>query len=343
MTNALLIGGVEVHPGQRVTVNLPLARLYTYADMQMPVHLIRGRRPGPILFVSAAVHGDEIIGVEIIRRLLRMKLLDRLRGTLIAVPVVNVYGFVNRTRYLPDRRDLNRAFPGSAKGSLAGQIASRFITEIVARCDYGIDLHSGSNHRNNLPQIRACLDDEETARLANAFGAPVILDASLRDGSLREAAREHGVSTLLYEAGEALRFDESSIRVGLRGVLNVMRAIGQLPARKMDRKVYAPLIANSTKWVRASKSGILHSAAPLGARIRKNDLLCVICDPSGENADEIHSPSAGIVIGCSNIPLVHRGDALFHIARFSTSTLEDPIMDGYEDSLDVEDFEPFAV
>lgn len=340
MGDILRLGDMEIASGQQATVELPVAWLYTYAEMHMTVHVIRGRRPGPTLFVCAAVHGDEINGVEIVRRLLGMKLLRRLRGTLIAVPVVNVYGFVNRTRYLPDRRDLNRSFPGSGKGSLAGQLANLFMEEVAGHCTHGIDLHTGSNHRTNLPQVRACLDDGETASLACAFGAPVVLDASLRDGSLREAVREGGIPMLLYEAGEALRFDEAAIRVGLRGVLNVMRAIGQLPARKSDKETAEPLVARSTKWVRAPKSGIIHLNTHLGARVRKGDGLSVVSDPSGENAETILSPTSGIVIGHLNLPLVHRGDALLNIVRFDASASVEPMLDTYEDGLDLEDFAP---
>lgn len=336
----LRIGNVEIAAGERTTVQLPLARLYTYADIHMPVHVIRGKRAGPMLFVCAAVHGDELNGVEIIRRLLGLKLLNRLRGTLIAVPVVNVYGFTNRTRYLPDRRDLNRSFPGSTRGSLASQLAKLFMAEVAAHCTYGIDLHTGSNHRANLPQIRACLDDVETARLAKVFGAPVILDANLRDGSLREAAHARGIATLLYEAGEALRFEESAIRVGLRGVLNVMRAIGQLPTRKTGDLALEPLIAHSTKWVRAPKSGMIHSSILLGTQIRKGERLCIVSDPSGENAESVLSPTSGVVIGQLNLPLVHRGDALFHIARFGNASTIVSTLDAYEDGLDGEEFEP---
>lgn len=274
-----------------------------------------------------------------------MKLLNRLRGTLIAVPVVNVYGFLNRDRYLPDRRDLNRSFPGSLKGSLASQIADLFMEEIVAHCAYGIDLHTGSNYRTNLPQIRASLDNEETAHLAKAFGAPIVLDSSLRDGSLRGAVSERGMSMLLYEAGEALRFNESAIRVGLRGVLNVMRSIKQLPPLKTDKNSIEPLVARSTKWVRSPKSGMVHSSVQLGAQVNRGDRLSTVSDPGGENAEEVLSTTSGIVIGCSNLPLAHRGDALFHIARFDASDQDqvEPTLDGYEDGLDLEGFESLMI
>jgi hypothetical protein len=233
MSRILKIAGKKIAEGQRRSLNIPVARLYTHTEMTMPVHVLRGKKDGPCLFVCAAIHGDEIIGVEIIRRLLKLKILQRLRGTLIAVPVVNVYGFINHTRYLPDRRDLNRFFPGSTKGSLTSRLANIFMEEIVANSTHGIDLHAGSHHRINLPHIRACLDNPETEKLAAAFGSPVILNSNLRDGSLRQAGVEAGIPMLLYEAGEALRFDEFGIRVGVKGVLAVMRSLGMLTSRSV--------------------------------------------------------------------------------------------------------------
>ena len=220
---ALTIGGVTVQPGERKVIDLPVAKLYTHIEAAIPLQVVCGKLPGPRLFVSAAIHGDELNGVEIARRLLKSGALKRLRGTLIVAPIVNVFGLIQHSRYLPDRRDLNRSFPGSQGGSLAARLAHIFLDEVVKGCDYGIDLHTGAIHRSNLPQIRANLDDPETRQLAEAFSVPVLLNANLRDGSLRQAAAEHGVKILLYEAGEALRFDELSIRGGVRGILSVMR------------------------------------------------------------------------------------------------------------------------
>ena len=264
--------------------------------------------------MCAAIHGDEINGVEIIRRLLGMKLLRRLQGTLIAIPTVNVYGFINRSRYLPDRRDLNRAFPGSETGSLASRLARLFMDEIVANSTHGIDIHTGSSHRINLPQVRADLTDPETERLARSFGAPVIIGSRLPDGSLREGVAERGIPMLLYEAGEALRFSEIAIRVGLGGVVAVMREIGLLPRRPPRKRRLEPILVRSTHWIRAARSGILHAGAALGARIEKGAVIGRIADPYGESDDEVLSPVSGIVIGRLGLPLVHEGDALFHIA-----------------------------
>jgi len=315
MSEPLVIQRRNVVPGSRVTLELPLAQLYTHTPLTLPVHIVRGRTDGPRLFVCAAIHGDELNGVEIIRRLLRHASLRRLRGTLLAIPIVNVYGVIQHTRYLPDRRDLNRAFPGQGGGSLTARLAHLFMNEIVEKCTHGIDLHTGAIHRSNLPQIRADMEDEITARLAHSFGVPVIINADVRDGSLREAAAEHGVTMLLYEAGEALRFDELSISAGVRGILNVMRELGML-AGKLRTQTTEPFVARTSAWVRAPTSGILRAIVPLGAHIKRHDVMGYIADPFGEAEIEVRAPSGGIVIGRTNIPLVHEGEALFHVARF---------------------------
>ena len=315
----ITIGNTVVQPGRRAEIMLPVADLYTATSLAMPVQVISGRKEGPVLFVSAAIHGDELNGVEIIRRLLNRKIIRSIRGTLIAVPIVNVHGFLNQSRYLPDRRDLNRSFPGSAKGSVAARLANLFIKKIVSAADYGIDLHTGAINRANLPQIRANLEDPRTFELARAFGAPVIIDSDVRDGSLRGCAAEMGIPILIYEAGEALRFDETSIRAGLRGIFNVMRAIGMLPEKgeaERSRKSVEPVVARATRWVRAAESGIVHNRAKLGSRVEDGERLATISDPLGRRENVIRAPFDGIVIGRSNLPLAHEGDALFHLGSF---------------------------
>ncbi len=311
------IGATKVAAGTRATIDLSLTRLYTRSAINMPVHVVHGKKPGPRLFVSGAIHGDEINGVEIIRRLMNLPALKRLRGVLIAVPVVNVHGFIHQSRYLPDRRDLNRSFPGSKQGSLTARLANLFMEEVVNNATHGIDLHTAAVHRTNLPQIRANLDDEETERLARAFGVPVLVNAALRDGSLRGVAAENGIPMLLYEAGEALRFDEMSIRAGVRGIIQVMRAINMLPPSKSSKsKPVEPIVARSSTWVRAPESGILRPLQSLGSRVRKGDILGYLADPFGEREVALTSPNNGVIIGRVNLPLANEGDALFHIARF---------------------------
>ncbi len=320
-TKELEIGGVSIAVGGRATVEIPLAPLYTHDNLSMTVQVVRGKRPGPTLFISAAVHGDEIIGVEIIRRLLRHNTLKNLRGTLLAIPIVNVYGFLNHTRYLPDGRDLNRSFPGSPKGSLTGRVAHSFVKEILAKASHGIDLHSGARHRSNFPQIRADLSDQTTHDMATAFGVPLIIDSATRDHSLRACAGEAGVPVILYEAGEALRFDEVRIRAGVTGITNVMRELGMLPQRRARRK-HNPVISDDTSWLRAPASGVLRTLVPLGETIEKGQTIALIADPLGEEEVAVDATADGVVIGRTNLPLVYEGDALFHIARYARRKVE---------------------
>ncbi len=317
LKSTLEIAGVTIRPGETQKIELPVGRLYTDAAVSMPVYVKRGRRAGPTLFISAAVHGDELNGIAIIQRLINSRALNSLRGTLIAVPVVNVYGVINHSRYLPDRRDLNRSFPGSKKGSLAARMANMFLEEIVSKCDYGIDFHTGAIHRSNLPQIRANLDDPETAAMARAFGVPVLLNSNVKDGSLRGCAVERGVRILLYEAGEALRFDELCIRAGERGTINVLRHLGMLPkSRSRKQLVIEPVVARTSAWERATDSGFVEYHKSLGDRVQKQELLATIRDPYGTVLADVRSRYEGIIIGKQNIPLAQEGDAMFHVAYF---------------------------
>ncbi|MCB1725035.1 MAG: succinylglutamate desuccinylase/aspartoacylase family protein [Chromatiaceae bacterium] len=331
---AFRIGGTSVAPGGRATVNLELPGLYTNDPVSMPVHVVHGRRDGPVLFVSAAVHGDEINGVEIIRRLLRMPQMARLRGTLLAVPIVNVFGFHNRSRYLPDRRDLNRSFPGSESGSMAGRLAHIFTAEIIARSDVGIDLHTAAIHRANLPQIRADINDPILEPLARTFSAPVLLHSAAPTGSLRGAAAALGVSVMVYEAGEALRFEEMSIQIGVRGTLNVLRQLQMLPPSKRKPSKPSAVLRSST-WQRAPQSGILRAQSGLGDLVGKGDVLGVVADPNGDSEMPIEAPYDGVVIGRANLPLVFEGEALFHVARTRQTSLLEQHLDALNDGSNI--------
>jgi predicted deacylase len=333
MNEPLLIGDKEIRPGSREIIEFPLPPLSTHSDLHMPIHVIRGKKSGPCLLVCAALHGDEINGIEIIRRLVGLKSLSQLRGTLIAIPIVNVYGFIHMSRYLPDRRDLNRSFPGSDKGSLAARLANLFMQEIVSKATHGIDLHTAAVHRDNFPQIRGNLDDAETLRLAEAFRAPLIIDASLRPGTVREAAVSMGIPWLVYEAGEALRFDEVSIRAGVRGIVNVMREIGMLSVQK-SKATFKPRIVKSNFWIRAPQSGILRMTAKLGACVAKGAVVGTVSDPYGVNEEKIIAPNTGIIIGRTNLPLVHEGDALVHLARFHHTGNASDAVDQFQSELD---------
>ncbi len=316
MATELKIADVAIYPGEKKRINLKVAKLYDLTQMEIPVQVIRGKEDGPILFVSAAIHGDEINGVEIISRLLKHKSLSKISGTLIAVPIVNIFGFNAKSRYLPDRRDLNRCFPGTQKGSLAAQIANTFMEEIVNKCTHGIDLHSAATHRDNLAQIRVALSDHpDLKRMAYSFGAPVIIDSKAAEGTLR-AATKGKLAYMVFEGGRPLRFEDHITSAGLTGILNVMVELGMLPDSAKTKKKIQPSLANSTYWLRAPESGILHSKKKLGQAVKANEVLGYLTDAFGEQHQDIIANKAGIIIGQSILPLYNQGDAVYHIACF---------------------------
>lgn len=312
---AFEIAGRRIPPRRRATVALPMTALPDLTPVMLSLHVVHGGRPGPTMFVSAAVHGDEMIGVDIVRRLLRAPQLNNIAGTLLAVPIVNTFGFLNHSRYLPDRRDLNRSFPGSASGSLASRLAYLFRTEIMARCSHGIDLHSAAIHRINLPQIRVSPGRPEALKLAQAFGAPVMLSSKTREGSLREMAGKMGVETLLYEAGEGLRIDERAAQLGVAGILRVMAALAMIPAGSIARARQKPLHCGRSEWLRAPAAGLVAMAAGIGDKVLAGEVLGFISDPFGETETEIIAPKSGIIIGALTLPVANEGDAVFHLAE----------------------------
>lgn len=325
------IGGEKIPPGTRRVVDIPISLLSNHTPISLPVLAIHGRRDGPTMFVSAAVHGDEIIGVEIVRRLAKSSALKGLAGTLLLVPIVNAFGFISHSRYLPDRRDLNRSFPGSQNGSLASQLAYRFLNDVVALCDIGIDLHSAAVHRVNLPQIRINADDSRALEMAQAFEPPVIIQSPVRDGSLRSAAAKLGVPVLLYEAGEALRLDEFSARVGVKGTLKVMKQIGMIKERSIRLgKVTPPLVRHSA-WLRAPEGGILRVMRNVGDIVRKGETVGFISDPFGVEETELKSSVSGLIVGRTNHPAVNQGDALFHVAALPRLSSAEGAMEAIEE------------
>lgn len=307
------IGELVVRPGTRREIGLPITRLVTGAEVTLPVAVVHGRSNGPTVWIDAAIHGDEVGGVEIVRRVLASLSARTLRGTLIAVPIVNVYGFMNNDRYLPDRRDLNRSFPGSPRGSLASRIAHLMVREVVAKCEVGIDLHTGSDHRTNLPHIRADLDDDRTRELATAFGSSLMVHASLRDGSLRQSARDEGAVVLVYEGGEAWRFDESAVVSGVNGVLRTLAALDMVDAEVPPGS--NPRESRRTGWVRASRTGIVHLSCDLGDEVDLGASMGEIYDSFGKRLGRITANRSGVVLGHTRAPLVNRGDALVHLAE----------------------------
>ncbi|GFK32878.1 N-alpha-acetyl-L-2,C4-diaminobutyric acid deacetylase [Vibrio cholerae] len=323
--------GETIPPSSRRVIELEAAKLYTDSPLSIPIEVLHGASPGPVLMINAAIHGDELNGVEIIRQLLNTLDEKKLKGTVIAVPIVNVFGFIHKSR----------CFPGSEKGSLASRMAHTFFSQVAERCDYILDLHTGAIHRTNLPQIRADLSNSETLRIAQAFATPVIIDSPLRDGSLRSEAEKQQIPVLTYEAGEALRFDPIAINAGIIGIKRVMQSIGMLrPSRK---KIPNSIIAKSTSWLRAEADGILRTLVSLGDKVEKGQVLAYINSPLGKLEVEIRANKSGIVIGQQTLPLVNEGDAVFHLAYFhKADDLIEQVVEEFIEELTEADLEPLT-
>ncbi len=303
-----------VLPGHSKRIEIPVARDALGAQFGLQVVVIHGRHPGPTMWVNAGLHGDEIAGIHIAGRLLTRVNPRTLRGTLLVVPVVNVFGVMNQTRYLPDRRDLNRSFPGSQRGSLAARIAHLFLQLVVQPCDYGVDLHTAGSGRRNLPQVRVSFAREEAVEIARAFGPEVILDSQMRDGSLRAAATQMGKLVLVYEAGETLRAEEEVVGRGLDGIRRVMHRLGMVDEAPPPPEKEA-LLCQTSQWVRAGRSGLANYMAELGDTVEKGQVLAVITDAFQTARVRVRAPDDGVVIGRATGGLVTRGDALYHLAR----------------------------
>ena len=308
--------GLTVAPGTRRAIELPVAPLPTDTSLSLSVMVVNGLRPGPTMWLSGVIHGDELNGIEIIRQVLRLVHPRTLSGTILAVPIVNVFGFLNESRYLPDRRDLNRSFPGSPRGSLTARLAHRFVTEIVAPSDTGIDFHTGSDHRTNLPQLRVDLGEPGVERMAKAFAAPVTVNASKRDGSLRTYCARLGKPILVYEGGEADRFNEAAIRTGVEGTLRVLADLGMVSEEPPPVAVPTVVVEHS-HWERAHRSGIVRIDVHPGQRVERGEVLGVIAGAHGERPLAVRAATPGIVLGYTRHPMVSQGDALVHIADTS--------------------------
>ncbi|AWW75080.1 succinylglutamate desuccinylase [Erythrobacter sp. KY5] len=339
---AFELGGETIAPGTEADIGLPITTMATGYSSQLAVRVLHGAKPGPTVFLSAAIHGDEIVGTAIIQRIANQLSPEKLSGTLMLVPVANIYGFLTHTRYLPDRRDLNRSFPGNANGSLAGQVANVFFSEVVSRASLGIDIHTAAVHRYNLPQIRIAAGDKKLVELAMAFGPPVIIESPLRDGSLRALAARENVQMLLMETGEALRFDRFSMETGVAGIIRVLAHLGMIEADDGLTEVAIPARSNKTQWVRSPRGGVTHRMRKSGDAVKKGDLLAAVAGLFGEEPLEILSPTDGIIIGHATLPVVHQGDALFHIAHVDHPERVGARIEGLADAIYASEPEGFA-
>jgi predicted deacylase len=304
--------GRKIKPGERVDLKLTVSKSYGGSAVRVPVHVWRGKNPGPSVFICAAVHGDEINGTGTIRKIIQDDPFELISGSLVLVPVVNILGFEQLTRYSPDRRDLNRSFPGIKKGSLTSRLAHVIFQHMVGRCDYGIDLHTAAVRRTNYPNVRADMDQEATARLATLFGSELLLNTRGPSGSLRREAVKVGCATLVLEAGEVWKVEPSVVEYALRGIRNVLVGLKMIEGEIVDPAFR--VVAEETKWVRAEKGGFLKFHVRPGDTVMKDQPLATNASLSGTDLNTLVAPQDAIVLAMTTLPAVSPGDPVAHLA-----------------------------
>ncbi|SKC89117.1 succinylglutamate desuccinylase/aspartoacylase family protein [Ohtaekwangia koreensis] len=314
------IAGHAILPGEFKEIDINIARLPSHTIIDTPIYVSRGLEEGPILALIAGMHGDEINGMEIVRRILDGGLHQPKRGTVICMPIINMYGFLNYSRDVPDGKDINRSFPGSRNGSLASRVAYHLMHDVIPFIDYGIDFHTGGAMRANYPQVRALLTDEKNIELAQAFHAPFTLNSPFRPNSLRKEASRRGKNIIVYEGGESLRFDQNAIKEGIAGTLRLMKhlnMIDEAPLPDVENKIIW-----STTWIRAKNAGLFQTNVYCGQLVQKDEWVGTITDPFGEFKEKVMTPVTGYVVGLNNIPVINAGDALMHIGMDNMCRLE---------------------
>lgn len=307
--------GQEIIPGKSIQLNLDVAHLHTRTPIQVPVLVERAKEPGPTLLVMAGLHGDELNGIEIVRRFLRKKLNKPSSGTIICLPIFNIFGFLNLKRELPDGRDLNRSFPGSNNGSLAAQFAFHFMKEIAPHCDYIIDFHTGAAQRNNYPQIRCVFSDKESLELAKVFNPPFVLHSGLIAKTLRESIVKQKKKILLFEGGKANNIEENVVEEGLNGLKRVIAHLGMRNFKLDISKDRQPIFVGENKWMRAPSSGMFQCFVANGTAVQKGEVLALVTDPYGKYEKKIKASQAGFVICINEAAVVYKGDAIIHLAK----------------------------
>ena len=312
MSDTIIINDHKIGLGEQQEIQLNIARLPTYTNIDLPVHVFRAEEEGPTLLLTGGLHGDELNGIEIIRRMVFQDMLMPDKGSVIALPLVNVYGFIQNVRGLPDGKDINRSFPGIKGGSLARLLAHTLMNEIIPQIDYGIDFHTGGAARSNYPQIRCTLDDKKNKELAKAFAPPFVVHSSLIEKSFRKAAHKKGKQILVFETGESTRFDEFGIQEGMDGTMRLMKYLDM--KKESPEADHSTEIYKKTTWVRANYAGLFKPKIELGDKVNKRQVLGHITDPYGNERFKSVCPNSGRVIGLNYAPVVHKGDALLHLA-----------------------------
>lgn len=315
MNDEFEILGESIPPGSSKTLNLSIAKLYTTTKIDIPVIVERSKNPGPVVLITAGIHGDEINGIEIVRQLISKKINKPNKGTIICIPILNIFGFLNGERNFPDGKDLNRVFPGSRKGSLASRVAYHFSKEILPLANYCIDFHTGGASRFNAPQVRIKPDDRSLLKLAKIFNAPFTVLSPIIAKSYRSYCTKNNIPILLFEGGKSIEIDKNIVKHGVEGIKKFLDHLEMLPKSIKISTVYinTQLISKST-WIRAQKSGLLHVNKACNSKVKKGDLLATITDPYGTMHHDVLASNSGYIINVNQASIVHQGDALFHIS-----------------------------
>lgn len=310
----IIISGETVSPGEEKLLKINIDRLPTGTLIDIPVYVFNSKNPGPTILIQAGLHGDEINGIEIVRRMLDEKKLKINKGAIIAVPILNVFGFIHYSREVPDGKDVNRSFPGTKNGSMASRIAYHHIAEIIQQIDYGIDLHTGGGQRHNFPQVRYTLGDEQSLKLAEVFNAPILFASKLIKGSFRNAAYLMNKPTVVFEAGESMRFDQYAILVGIQGVLNVLKHFEMIDAIEAKYSAHKKTVHLKTrKWLRAPTAGMFIPEISNGSEIKKGQIIGFVADTYAKRNKKIKAPFDGYIICVNYQAVVNQGEALFHV------------------------------
>lgn len=310
----ITIGGETVSAGEDKLLKISIDRLPTGTLIDIPIYVYNAKKSGPTILVQAGLHGDEINGIEIVRRMLSEKQFNVKRGAVIAVPILNIFGFIHFSRDVPDGKDVNRSFPGTKKGSMASRMAYHYVSEIIHQIDYGIDLHTGGGQRHNFPQIRYTQEDAMSVELAKVFNAPISFPSKLIKGSFRNAAYKMNKPTIVFEAGESMRFDDYSIVEGMRGISNILKHFRMIS--KEEHKYVEPnktIHLSNRRWLRAPTAGMFIPKITNGSEIKKGQIMGIVTDTFAKRTKYIKSPFDRYLCCVNHQAVVNQGDALFHV------------------------------
>ena len=312
---AMQLLGETIYPGESRTIDVEIAKLHTTSKLKIPIIIERSKIDGPVVLFSAGLHGDEMNGTEIVRQLITRKVNKPKRGTIICIPIINVFGFVNQSRQFPDGRDLNRVFPGSKTGSLASRFAYFLVKEIIPMIDYAVDFHAGGASRFNAAQIRIVPNNDELKELASVFNAPFTLYSKNIAGSFRNACTKLGVKMLLFEGGKSLDLNAQITKEGVDGAKLFLHHLDMLnPKKQADFQIEKSIYIEKSSWIRANASGMFIGLIKIGTYVKKGEVLATISDPFGKIEHKVKAPNNGYLINVNDAPIVYQGDAIFHIS-----------------------------